>query len=79
MHQETQFDFYQRNELEGCEVVTTAVIDDYLDFNYEIEIRPAFDHLALFTSVEAARLGHDYFKTDDWTAEVNFWKHSGSL
>ena len=77
MHQETQFDFYQRNDLEGCEVVTTAVIDDYLDFNYEIDIRPAFDHTALFSDNRTP--DHPCFKTDDWKAEVNFWKYSGSI
>jgi hypothetical protein len=77
MHQETQQQFYQRNSLEGCKIVTTAEIDDVLAFEYDIDILPEFDHTALFSNEKPVE--HPYFKTDDWTAEVNFWKYSGSI
>lgn len=90
MHRETQLQFYQRNNLEGCEIVTTAEIDDVLAFDYDIEIRPAFDHTALMRGNQTPpdnryfsglpSLGdHPYFKSEEWTDEVNFWKHSGSI
>jgi len=92
MHQETQLQFYQRNELQGNQIVTTTEIDDVLAFEYDIEIRPDFDHTALMGAPRnqtppdsgyfsgLPSLGdHPYFKTDDWTAEVSFWKHSGSI
>ena len=87
IHQETQLQLYQRYELQGTQIVTTTEIDDLLAFEYDIEIRPDFDHTALLShgfpdDLEVEKQGNKwfpYFKTEAWTAEVNFWKYSGSI
>tara|TARA_R110000744_G_scaffold63453_1_gene130580 strand:- start:4466 stop:5023 length:558 start_codon:yes stop_codon:yes gene_type:complete len=78
MHQETQYQFCLRNSLINSKIVTTAEIDDVLAFDYDIEIRPGYDYTALH-SRRLPAIDHDYFKTEKWLAEVNFWKHSGSI
>ena len=69
---------YQRYELQGTQIVTTTEIDDLLAFEYDIEIRPDFDHTALINNATPL-IDHPYFKTEAWTAEINFWKYSGSI
>jgi len=79
MHTETQLEFYTRNNLDDCdtEVVSTTNIDDVLDFDYGINILPAFDHTALLCDLD--REAKTLPDTQRWKDEVNFWKYYDAI